>query len=218
MFNKIKIGIVDDQLLFRKGLISLFDDLQKFDIILEAENGLDFFERLKLLTSEIDVLILDIEMPKMDGLEVLSILKSSFPKIKTLVLTMHNEDELIYELIKLGAKGFLPKNADVDEVVSAIVVINTGELYFNENVSKILIRRVIQKEGKKGVTFNVSLTEREKEIIVLICNEKATKQIADILLISERTVNSHKSNIFKKTKSINSAGVVIYALRNGIID
>lgn len=216
--EKIKIGLVDDQLLFRKGLRALIEDYKHIDIKLEAANGIEFFEELKKITEDIDVLILDVEMPEMDGLEVLKILQIKSPRIKTLVLTMHNEDELIYGLVKLGAKGFLPKNADIEEVIDAIDTLFINELYFSEEISKILIKNVVKKVDPK-LTYTLSpLTEREKEIIKLICNEKSSKEIADALFISTRTVNSHKANIFEKTKAKNSAGLVIYAMRNGIIN
>jgi DNA-binding NarL/FixJ family response regulator len=215
---KIRIGLVDDQLLFRKGLRALLEDYKHINIKLEAANGVEFFEELKKIKEGIDVLVLDVEMPEMDGLEVLKILQIKSPRIKTLVLTMHNEDELIYGLVKLGAKGFLPKNAEIEEVLDAIDTLFVNELYFSEDISKVLIKNVVKKQGPKLPLSLSPLTEREKEIIKLVCEEKSTKEIADSLFISERTVNSHKTNIFEKTKSKNSAGIVMYAIRNGIID
>ncbi len=216
--NIIKVGIVDDQLLFRKGLISLLEEVKNLSICLEAANGVQFFEILKKNKNAVDVLVLDVEMPEMDGLEVLKILKLKDSNIKVLVLTTHNEDALIYELVKLGAMGFLPKNADIDEVILAIETLNRNELYFNEHISKMVIKKVIKREENKYTFDPLHITEREKDIIKLICEEKSTKQIADILCISERTVNTHKSNIFEKTKAKNSAGVVMFAVRNGIVN
>jgi two-component system response regulator DegU len=219
MPSKINIAVVDDQLLFRKGLISLFEDFNRFNIIIEAENGIDFFEKLNLQhPTQIDVLILDIEMPKMDGLEVLKILSEKHPNMKALVLTMHNEDALIFELVKLGAKGFLPKNADIYEVIDAIDTLHSDELCFNEDVSKVLVRKVASRNLTKLPHSLVRLSEREKEIVKLICIEKSTAEIASTLSISERTVNNHKTNIFAKTKAKNSAGIVMYALRTGLLD
>jgi len=215
--TKIKLAVVDDHALFRNGLIGLLSDYKKLLVELEAENGIDFFKQLKR-KNQVDVIILDLQMPEMDGFAVLKKLKISNPEIKVLVLTMHNEDEIIYELIELGAKGFLPKSAEIEEVVDAIHCIYDNDLYFNEEVSKKVIKKLAKKQKAKKTILSEALTNREKEIMKMICDEYTIKEIADKLFISDRTVDSHKKNIFEKTNTKNTAGIVMYSVRTGIVE
>jgi two-component system response regulator DegU len=215
--NIIRLAIVDDHKLFRDGIAGLLGAYKDLYIDFKVANGIDFFEELDKRNDSIDVVLLDLEMPEMDGLAVLRKLKETNSKILPLIVTMHNEDEIIYELVELGAKGLLAKNADIEEVVEAIRIVYDNELYFNEDVSKILIKRIVKKEQVKSIVPNKALTEREKEIIRLICNELTIKEIAEELSISERTVDTHKTKIFEKTKTRNSAGIVMYAVKTGIV-
>lgn len=216
--NKIKIALADDHKLFRDGIASLLRDFDELSVSFEVSNGLELFDELLKRKRPVDVLLLDVEMPKMDGFEVLKKLKKTNPEIKTLILTMHNEDEIIYGLVELGAKGFLQKSADIEEVVDAIHSLHANELYFNEEISKRVMQKLVKKEHIKRVSINKALSEREKEVIVLICRECTTKEIAENLCISERTVDSHKKHIFEKTNSKNVAGVALYAMRTGIFE
>ena len=216
--KKIKIAIVDDHKLFREGLAALLKDYEELSILFEACNGADFFEKLKTCKKDIDVLVLDVEMPEMDGLQVLKKLKVSSPGIRTLVLTMHNEDELIYELVESGAKGFLQKNADIEEVVNAIHKIAGKELYFNEDISIRVLKRMVRKEDIKAHKVYEGISERERQIIKLMCNEFTTTEIAEQLSLSERTVETHRKHIIKKLRVKNLAGVVMYAMKTGIVD
>ncbi|MDP3556269.1 MAG: response regulator transcription factor [Bacteroidota bacterium] len=215
---KIKLAIVDDHKLFRDGLVSLLSAFEEFSINIVASNGLIFFEELLKKKRTIDVLLLDAEMPEMNGIEVLKKLKLTNSEIKPLVLTMHNEDEIIFEFVELGARGLLHKSADIEEVVDAIHSLYINELYFNEEISQRVIKKLVKKQHIKKLNINTSLSNREKEIIKLICNQSTTKEIADKLFISERTVESHKKNIFEKTNSKNSAGVVLFAVRSGLVE
>lgn len=215
--KKIRFAIVDDHKLFREGIASLLRAYKDLSIIFSASNGIDFLSELSNKENEINIVLLDLEMPQMDGFAVLKKLKELKTGIKAIILTMHNEDELIYDLIKLGAKGLLSKNANIKEVVDAIRLVNNDELYFNEEVSKLLIQRIAKNEKVSSAIPDSSLSEREKEIIRLICNEFTIKEIADKLFISERTVDTHKRNIFEKTKTKNSAGIVMYAVRTGLV-
>ncbi len=218
MSNRINIAIVDDHKLFRDGISGLLSNYNELTVNITAANGVEFFEELKKRKTPIDILILDVEMPEMDGFEVLRRLKTVDPDIKPLILTQHSEDELIFGLVELGAKGLLHKSADIEEVVDAIHVLEKNELYFNEDISKRVIRKLVKKEHIKRMNANSSLTEREKEIIRLICNEYTTKEIAGKLFLSERTVDAHRQHIFEKTKSKNAVGLAVYAMRTGIVE
>jgi two-component system, NarL family, response regulator DegU len=217
MRSKIKIAVVDDHALFRNGMIALLKNYPSISVSFDACNGIEFFEKLEKRKQSPDVLLLDLDMPEMDGFAVLKKLNATGSPVKPLIITMHNEDELIYELVRLGAKGFLQKNADVEEVVNAIHTLHSGEIFFNNDVSKRVIKNLVKKEHIKTLTLNNALSEREKEIIRHICQELTTKEISDRLFISERTVEAHKQHIFEKTKSRNAAGIVTYAFRTGLV-
>jgi DNA-binding NarL/FixJ family response regulator len=218
MPNKIKIAIVDDHKLFRDGIATLLSSFPDLSISIVAGNGREFFAELLTKKRPIDILILDVEMPEMDGIEVLKKLKDTQSDIKPLLLTQHSEDELVYGLVELGAKGLLHKSADIEDVVDAIYSLKNNELYFNDEVSKLVLRKLVKKEHIKRIGINKNLTEKEKEIIRLICHEFTTKEIADKLFLSERTIETHRQNIFEKTRSKNAVGLAVYAMRTGIVE
>lgn len=218
MPSKIKIAIADDHKLFRDGIAALLSGYDELSVSIVASNGVELFHELLKRKRPIDILVLDVEMPEMDGFEVLKRLKATHSEIKPLILTMHNEDELIYGLVELGAKGLLQKSADIEQVVDAIYSLYNNELYFNEDISKRVIRKLVKKEHIKRISVSEYLTDREKDIIRLICHEFTTKEIADKLFLSERTIETHKQNIFEKTKSKNAVGLAIYAMRTGIVE
>lgn len=215
--TKIKLALVDDHKLFRNGMASMLQDYEELSLTFEASNGIEFFEEITRRKRPVDILLLDLEMPEMDGIAVLEKLRSLNTGIKPLVITRHSEDELVYELVRLGARGMLQKDADIEEVVDAIHIVYEGELYFHEDVSKVVIKKLAKKTVVKNTITEV-LTDREREIVQLICSEHTTKEIADKLCISERTVDVHKKNIFTKTNSRNTAGIIMYAMRRGIVE
>jgi DNA-binding NarL/FixJ family response regulator len=219
---KIKVAVADDHSLFRKGLISLLSYFPTIRIDVEAVNGVDLFSKLKAQREYPDVLLLDVEMPEMDGIEVIrNINKKHFP-INVIVLTTHNEETLIMEMVRLGARGFLLKNTDIHEVVKAIETVHGGGMYFNDNVSKTILQSVgkIYKPSNqfKKPSYFLHMNAREKDVLRMICAEKSTKEIADDLNISERTVEWHRSNLIERSGSKNIAGLVLYAVRHGLVE
>jgi len=216
MKQKIKLAIVDDHYLFREGLISLINEFDNIEIILEASNGTDLTEQLK--TKKPDVILLDIRMPKMDGFQVMEFLQLNHPQILVLILSMSNDDAGILKLLKSGARGFLLKDNDINTVVNAIsAVIETG-YYFNERVSKTMVRELIDNNLISPQFKPVALSLREMEIIKLICREFTNKEIATHLCISIRTVDGHKEKILRKTNAKNAIGIVMFAVRNNLLD
>lgn len=218
MPSKIRIAVVDDHTLFRDGIANLLSTFEELSVVVVAGNGIEFFHELLKRKRPIDVLLLDVDMPEMDGFEVLKKLRATNSEIKPLILTQHNDDELIYGLVELGAKGFLHKSADIEQVVDAIYSLHSNELYFNSDISKRVIRKLVKKDHIKRIGINTSLTEKEKEIIRLICHEFTTKEIAEKLFLSERTIETHRQQIFEKTKSKNAVGLAVYAMRTGIVE
>jgi two-component system, NarL family, response regulator DegU len=208
----IKIALVDDQPLFRAGINSLLKDFDQLHVILEASNGKELLDQLKRLKPH--VILLDIEMPEMNGIETTIVLKEKYPDIKVIILTMHNEEEFIFDLISKGAHGFLPKDKSVEEVVDAIYAVMEKGKYYSEQIADAMVK------GSQGLVRTVqlnSLTEKEIEIIKLICKQKTNNEIAEILGVSSRTIENYRTTILLKTNTKNTAGMVVYALKNKLV-
>ena len=216
MKKLIKLAVVDDQHLFRKGLISLIKEFDELDIIIEASNGNELIEKLK--TKRPTVVLLDLEMPGMDGIETTEFLKRKYPEIKVLILTMHNEEAIILHLIEKGAHGFLLKDHPIETLVDAIYAVIENGYYFNDHISKIMVKGLLRTQKIKPSFNEVRLSEREIEVIKLICKEYTNKQIGEKLFISVRTVDGHREKILQKTKAKNTVGIVMYAVKNNLLD
>jgi two-component system response regulator DegU len=208
----IKVGLVDDQQLFRAGISSLLKEYDDIQVVLEATNGKDLVEQLRRQRPH--VVLLDIEMNEMNGIETTMQLKEKYPDIKVIILTMHNEEEFIFDLMTKGAHGFLPKDKSVEEVVDAIYAVVEKGRYYNEEVLEIMVK------GSKGLLKNIklnALTEKELQIIKMLCKQKSNKEIADEFGVSIRTIENYRTIILDKTGTKNLAGLVLYALKNKII-
>jgi two-component system, NarL family, response regulator DegU len=216
MKKLIKLAVVDDQHLFRKGLISLIKEFDELDIVIEASNGNELIEKLK--TKRPTVVLLDLEMPGMDGIETTEFLKRKYPEIKVLILTMHNEEEIILHLIEKGAHGFLLKDHPIETLVDAIYAVIENGYYFNDHISKVMVKGLLRTQKIKPSFNEVRLSEREIEVIRLICKEYTNKEIAEKLFISVRTVDGHREKILQKTKAKNTVGIVMYAVKNNLLD
>lgn len=211
----ISLAVVDDHQLFRKGLIALIKDFPELKISIEAANGKELLEQLK--NKKVDVVLLDLEMPEMDGFETTEKIRIKYPDIKIIIITQHNEDELISDLIAKGANGFLLKNQDIEIVVDAIYGVIENGYFFNEKTSNAMVNTLIKSNKIKPIFNEACLTKREIEIIRLISKECTNKEIADALIISVRTVEGHKERILEKTNTKNSVGIAIYALKHKLI-
>ena len=216
MKKSIKLAVVDDQHLFRKGLISLIKEFEELDIVIEASNGIELVEELKTKTAEI--ILLDLEMPEMDGIKTTEFLHRHYPDIKILILTMHNEEEIILHLIEKGAHGFLLKDHPIETLVDAIYAVIENGYYFNDHISRVMVKGLLKAQKIKPSFNEVRLSEREIEVVKLICKENTNKEIADQLFISVRTVDGHREKILQKTKARNTAGIVMYAIKHNLLD
>jgi DNA-binding NarL/FixJ family response regulator len=216
MENKIKIGVVDDQQLFRKGLISLLNEFEDLEVVLEAENGKDLLNKLSN-KAQPNVLLLDIEMPIMNGIEVLQKLREKKSQIKVIIITMHDEEEMVLHLIEKGANGFLPKSEDIENVVQAVKsVIETG-YYFNDKFSNAMLFKIMNEKDIQPKFITANLGDKEIEIIQLICKEYTNKEIAAMLFLSVRTIDGYRERILRKIGARNTAGIVLYAIKNKLI-
>ena len=207
---KIKILITDDHSIVREGIKVMLKDINDFVIVGEAENGKEAID--KIMTLFPDVIIMDISMPVMTGIEAIKIIKRDYPKVKTLVLTIHSEKEYIEQIYKSGATGCLYKNAGKNEFETAIRSIYRGESYFDSGMSNTLLEEYFNPQDKEN-----PLTKREQQILKLIVEELSNQETADKLFISVRTVETHRKNIMQKLKIDSTIGLIKYAVKTGII-
>jgi len=215
----IKVFLVDDHKLIRDGIKAHFDDDDRFEIVGEAANGQIALELLKDIQT--DIILMDINMDTMDGIECTGKINELYPEVKILALTMLDENQHIKEMLKAGAVGYLLKNSNEQEIKQGIISVSEGQPFYSPKVLHTVMNSLstsITKKKKSRFEPNIPLTEREKEVLVLIIKEFSNQEIADKLYISKRTVDAHKRNLLEKTGAINVAGLVIFALNNGIIN
>lgn len=215
MKYKISVAIVDDHDLFRKGLVSLLKEFEEISILIQATNGQDLLSQLK--NKQPHVILLDIEMPIMDGIEAVAHVRQKYPNIKVIMLTQHYDEQMIYHLMEKGAHGFLPKNADIEIVVDAIYAVIEKGYYYSDSVSKAMITGATNK--KTILSFHsCNLSEREIEVVRLICKQMTIREIADTMCLSPRTIETYRENIYLKTDSKNTVGVAFYAMKHKLLD
>ena len=216
MKEKIKVAVVDDQHLFRSGLISLLKEFDELEVMIEAGNGKEFLEIIK--KRKPDVVLLDVEMPEMDGADVTIYLNKKFPLIKIIILTMHDDEEFVLHLVENGAHGFLLKDSDIETVVDAIYAVMDGRYFFKENISALLAKGLFKNAKTKPGFSDTDLTDREIEVIRLICKEYTNKEISEKMGVSLRTIDGHRERILQKTSAHNTAGIVMYAVKHKLLD
>jgi len=216
--EKIKIVLADDQKLFRKGVISILQTVEDFELIAEADNGLVLLEQLKNLPVAPDIALIDMSMPELNGIELNAILHKEYPLLRVLVVTVYDQQQFIIKMIESGASGYLSKNCDPDELITAIKIIYKTGFYFNEGIIKALQSGILLKNNSLRNINNIpiDLTAREKEVLQLICRELSNEEIAGQLFLSTRTVEGHRHNLITKSGCKNTAGLVIFAVKNGI--
>ncbi len=213
----LRIAITDDHTLFRKSLGLLINSFDGMQVILEAENGAELLERLK--HTQVDILLLDLQMPVMDGFETSKILQTEYPAIKTLVLTQLNERDTISRVLKSGVQGFFTKNTDPIELQNAINKLNNNGFYFENSFASIIHGIAKEMEiNNAAIPENKSLfSAREHEILRLTLKEYSGSSIGEMLNISPKTVEKHKANLMEKTGAQNFIGVITYALQHELI-
>jgi DNA-binding NarL/FixJ family response regulator len=211
---KNKVFLVDDHKLFRKGLRVLIDTLNKFEVSGEASNGLEFLAILD--QSKPDIVMLDIAMPEMDGIEAARLALLKYPDLKIITLSMFGEQDYYFKMVDAGVKGFLLKNSDFSEVKLALETVMEGGNYFSRELLMNLVNSL--KNSPEETTPDSPLSDREKEIILLICKGMSTQEIADSLCLSKRTVDSHRANILLKTGCRNTASLVVYAIKEKLVE
>lgn len=215
--SKIKIAIADDYKIFRDGLkVSLSQD-EDLDIIAEADNGEDLIECIEKNTP--DVIIMDLKMPIMDGMEATKIIRKKYSDIKILVVSMYDDDKFIIHLMEIGANGYLLKNADPAEILKAIHSVFENGYYFNDIVNKALLKKLVLKGNiKPSFNQNIELTERELEVLKMVCEEKTATEIGKEIFLSPRSVEGIRQRLIEKIGVRNTAGLVMFAYKSGIVN
>ena len=214
--KQLKVYIADDHTLFRKAMVNLLRSFERIADVKDAENGK---ELLTLIKYEVpDVVIVDLQMPVMDGTETSTNILQKYPEVKIIILTMHNSNNFILHMMDLGVHAFLLKNTEPDELEKAIYGVADKDFYHNELVATVLRKNVNEKRMTQRPTFqSAELTEREKEILLLICQELTMKEIGQRLFLSENTVRNHRVNIMEKVGVNNIVGLVKYAYDVGVV-
>lgn len=212
--EKLKLIIADDHTMFLQGIVSLIENESRIKIIGKAVNGIEVLNILKIQSA--DMVILDISMPEMDGIELSKILKKEYPFIKIIIVSTHSNAKIISRLIRIGVNGYLLKNAEKSELLEAIYSVAAGRNYFSEEVEEQY--RNNSEKIEKQISNITELSSREKEILILIAQEYNTAEIAEKTFISFNTVNTHRRNLLSKLNAKNTAGLVKYAVENGLVD
>jgi len=209
----VRIAVVDDHEIVRDGIQILLEDEPGFEIVGEAKTGKEAVELCK--SQKVDLVVMDITMPEMDGIQATKIIKEKNPEIKVLALTMLSEDQHIRKMIKAGASGYILKSSGKEELIKAVNKIMDGQHYFSDGATQSILKELVNPVvSKVKSTEMASLTDRELEILKLIVDEYTNQEIADELFISVRTVDAHRRNLLQKTGAKNTAGLVKYAIEN----
>lgn len=212
----IKVAIADDHALFRTGVKTSLSSRKDIQMIAEAENGMQLMNLLKHIRP--DVVLLDIHMPIMDGYTTLPEIKKLYPEIKVIMLSMNNDASIITKMMEIGANSYLTKESDSETIYQAIKTCFEQEFFFNDLTNKALLNGLRMKKPAEVATPDVHLSEKEITILKLMCEEKSTKEIADMVDLSPRTVEAIRDKLKTKTGVKSMAGLVMYAVKAGIVE
>lgn len=212
---KIKVTIADDHKLFRDGMIGLISSFKNVKLLDSVANGKELIESIK--HNKPDVVLMDLEMPEMTGLQATEVIKRDYPDIKVIALSMYDEEKFVVRMVELGASGYLIKNADKNEVEEAIDAVMKNDFHVNQYTTMAMVK-AYRNKNRQIASFeqNVQLTNREKQVLLNICDEMTNQEIADKLHLSIRTIDGFRNSLLRKTDSKNTVGLVMYAIKNGM--
>lgn len=215
--DTIRIAIADDHKLFRRGVILSLRPYTQLEFVLEAENGQELLE--KLGDSGAQVVLMDLRMPGMDGIETTKAVAERFPNIKVLILTMYEDERFVYHLMENGANGYLLKNAEPQEIRKAIQEVMSKGYYLNQFVNRILLKKShARTKVTPDLKNEIVLTDKERDVLRNICLEYTASEIAEKMGISPRTVEAIKDRLMERFGTKNTAGLVFFAVKNDLID
>ncbi|WP_055434752.1 response regulator transcription factor [Lacinutrix algicola] len=217
--NKIRIVLADDELLFRQGLLAILGNQENIDILFHAEDGDDLINKLRSANTHPEIVVTDLKMPGLNGIEVTKIIRKEFPNIKVIALTSYFSKPFILNMISIGAVAYLAKNSTPALMIKTIEQVAEKGFHYDEQVLQYVHESLVNPKDKKTKsTFDANyFTKREIEVLELICKQMTTSDIAKKLFISPRTVEGHRNNLLLKTEAKNVAGLVIYALKNKLV-
>lgn len=215
--QSVKVILADDHEVLREGIRSIVQKQPHIEIVAEASNGLELVQ----LTDQLipDVIITDIKMPLMDGLEATRIISKKHPLIGIIALSMFDDDKMILDMLEAGARGYLLKNAGKDEIVDAINTLVNMKSYFCKNISIKMVKiMAATRFGNSKAENKTQLSQKEKQVVILICRQFFTKEISDVLNLSPRTIDGYRENILRKINARNAIGIVLYAIAHHLYD
>lgn len=214
--EKIKVALADDHILLRRGLASLVDSFPEYQVIFEADNGIDFQKQVSKINMP-DLVLLDINMPKMDGFTTAQWLKQTYPLVRILALSMYDNENSVIRMFKAGAKGYILKDCEPHELKAALDSVMTKGYYYSELVTGKLIHTINKMEDDMEVRTLSNLNEKEIQFLKLACTEMTYKEIADKMFLSPRTIDGYRDALFEKLNLKTRVGLVMYAIKNGIV-
>lgn len=223
MKTPLAIGLVEDQLLFREGMKAILNNGTDMKVVFEAGDGNCIVENLRASEPMPDVLLLDLSLPPigdkpMTGMEITRLVRTAFPDMKVVILSMYHDENFIARLIENGAHGYLVKDSSPKEVRDAIVTVHETGSYINALTLKAIQRSMNRKSRLVQTSLPIPLSGREKEVLALICQQLTSEEISEKLFLSVKTVNGHRNNLLQKTAARNTAGLVLFAIRNGLVE
>jgi DNA-binding NarL/FixJ family response regulator len=216
MLKKIKIMMAEDHHSAREAYLSILQDEANFEITGAAANGLELIKLVE--KNEPDVVIVDVEMPVMDGFKTIIELKRRFPKVKPVVLTMHEETYYVAQLILCGARAYLPKSCHIEDLVLAINKVQADGFYFNEVLARVVVASSFKDRNFQKNMRHIDLSEIEIKVLKYVCDEKSNSEIAKLMQLSISTIQQHRRNIYQKTHSATLVGLIKFAIKNGITE
>jgi DNA-binding NarL/FixJ family response regulator len=215
----MKIALADDEALFRRGIALILEEMEDTEIVFEADNGQSMLDQLARAPVQPDVLLLDLNMPVLNGVDAAKALREQYPELRFIVLTTYFSKSFVLSMLELGAAAYLPKNATPELMQTTVREVVEKGFFYNDEVLAIIRENMVKPSRQKlSKPFQPNLTAREKEVLQLICEERTTPEIAEQLFISTRTVEGHRNNLLSKLQCRNTAGLVVVALQEGLVD
>ena len=215
----IKIAIADDHKIFRDGIKMALSGKEDLKMLWEAEDGRDMMHKITIKMP--DVLLMDIRMPEIDGINAIQILRKEYEAIKIIVLTMYDDQQMINKMMEMGANAYLTKTTDPEEIYEAIVTCMNDDFYFNDLVNKAVMGKLMQKKNVRQIyadSLPVTFSEKEVKILQLLSEDKTTEEISKIVFLSPRTVETIRQNMKSKVNAKTIGGLIMYAMRNKLIE
>ena len=217
--HMIKIAIADDHQIFRDGIKMALSGKSNLNMLWEAEDGKDLMHKIAI--KKPDVLLMDIRMPEIDGINAIEMLRKEYEDIKIIVLTMYDDHQMISKMMEMGANAYLTKTTDPEEIYEAILTCMNDDFYFNSLVNNAVMGKLMQKKNIKqhyGSSAPVSFNEKEIKILQLLAEDKTTEEISKIIFLSPRTIETIRQNMKSKVSAKTIAGLIMYGMRNKLID